>query len=65
MTNIIANINRGLDWIENHIKEVDTLMQNPANVIDDIRGLLNTIQITLQNITAEHDQYQNLLHNSI
>ena len=30
-----------------------------------IRGSLNTIRITLQNITAERDQYQNLLHDSI
>ena len=37
-------------------------MQNPANVIDGIRGSLNTIRITLQNITAERDQYQNLLN---
>ena len=40
-------------------------MQNPANVIDGIRGSLNTIQVTLQNITAERDQFQNLLHDSI
>ena len=41
-------------------------MQNPANVIDDIRGSLNTIQvITLQNITNKRDQYQNLLHDLI
>ncbi len=40
-------------------------MQNPANVIDGIRGSLNTIRVTLQNITAEHDQFQNLLHDSI
>ena len=37
-------------------------MQNPANVIDGIRGSLNTIRVTLQNITAERDQYQNLLN---
>src|ERR1044072_9608073 len=37
-------------------------MQNPANVIDGIRGSLNTIQITLQNITTERDQYQNVLN---
>jgi hypothetical protein len=65
MTNLIANINRGLDQIENHIRGVGTPMQNPANVIDGIRGSLNTIQVTLQNITAEHDQYQNLLYDSI
>ncbi|CAB5380293.1 unnamed protein product [Rhizophagus irregularis] len=40
-------------------------MQNPANVIDGIRGSLNTIRVTLQNIAAERDQYQNLLHDSI
>ena len=40
-------------------------MQNPANVIDGIRGSLNTIRVTLQNITTERDQYQNLLHDSI
>ena len=65
MTNLIADINRGLDRIENHIRGVGTPMQNPANVIDGIRGLLNTIQVTLQNIIAERDQYQNLLHDSI
>src|ERR1044071_3923698 len=64
-TNLIANINRGLDRIENHIKGVGTPMQNPANVIDGIRGSLNTIQVTLQNITAERNQFQNLLHDSI
>ncbi len=41
------------------------LMQNLANVIDSIRGLLNTIWVTLQNIITERDQYQNLLHDSI
>jgi len=40
-------------------------MQNPANIINGIRGSLNTIQITLQNITTECDQYQNLLYDSI
>ncbi|GBC43410.2 hypothetical protein GLOIN_2v1773489 [Rhizophagus irregularis DAOM 181602=DAOM 197198] len=34
-TNLIANVNRGLDRIENHIRGVGTPMQNPANVIDD------------------------------
>ena len=61
-TNLIANINRGLDRIENHIKGVGTPMQNPANVIDGIRGSLNTIRVTLQNIMAERDQYQNILN---
>src|SRR6266480_4530859 len=37
-------------------------MQNPANVIDGIRGSLNTIRVTLQSTTAERDQYQNLLN---
>src|SRR5437762_13536671 len=60
--NLIVNINRGLDRIENHIRGAGTPMQNPANVIDDIRGSLNTIRVTLQNITAERDQYQNLLN---
>ena len=40
-------------------------MQNPANIIDGIRGSLNTIRVTLQNITTERDQYQNLLYDSI
>ena len=40
-------------------------MQNSANVIDRIRGSLNTIRVTLQNITTERDQYQNLLNDSI
>jgi hypothetical protein len=42
-TNLIANINRGLNRIENHIRGVGTPMQNPANVIDGIRGSLNTV----------------------
>src|SRR6266516_7925836 len=65
MANLIVNINRGLDQIENHIRGAGMPMQNPANVIDGIRGSLNTIRVTLQNITAEHNQYQNLLHDSI
>src|SRR6266498_3615227 len=65
MTNLIVNINRGLDRIENHIRRVGMLMQNPANVIDGIRSSLNTIWVTLQNITAKRNQYQNLLHDSI
>src|ERR1044071_3421245 len=64
-TNLIANVNRGPERIENHIRGVGTPMQNPANVIDGIRGSLNTIRVTLQNITTERDQYQNLLHDSI
>ena len=63
-TNLIANINRGLDRIKNHIRGVGTPMQNPANIIDGIRGLLNTIQVTLQNITTERDQYQNILNDT-
>ena len=65
MTNLIANVNRGLEQIENHIRGIGTPMQNPANVIDGIRGSLNTIRVTLQNITTERDQYQNLLHDLI
>src|SRR4051794_27439967 len=64
-TNLIKNINRGLDRIENHIKRASTPMQNLTNVIDGIRGSLNTIWVTLQNITAERDQYQNLLYDLI
>src|ERR1043165_4825637 len=63
--NLIVNINRGLDRIENHIKGVGMLMQNSVNVINDIRGSLNIIQVTLQDITAKYDQYQNLLYDSI
>src|ERR1043165_7602619 len=58
---LIVNINRGLDRIENHIRGAGTSLTNLANIIDDIRGSLKTISITLQNITAERDQYQNLL----
>ena len=60
--NLIANINRGLDRIENHIIGAGTSMQNPTNVIDGIRGSLNTVRVTLQNITTERDQFQNLLN---
>src|SRR3954454_1792639 len=59
---LIRNINRGIDRIKNHIRGTGTPIQNPANVIDGIRGLLNTIRANLQNITAERDQYQNLLN---
>ncbi len=47
-TNLITNVNRGLERIENHIRGVGTPMQNPANIIDGIRGSLNTIRVTLQ-----------------
>jgi len=60
---LIGNINRGLNQIEDHIGGVSAPMQNPANVLDGIRGLLNTIRVTLQNIMAERDQYQNILNN--
>ena len=59
---LIRNINRGIDRIENHIRGTGTPIQNPANVIDGIRGSLNTVRANLQNITAERDQYQNLLN---
>src|SRR3954447_14101087 len=62
--NLITNINRGLDRIENHIKEAGTPLQNPFNILDGIRGSLNTIRATLQNITAERDQFQNILNNT-
>src|SRR5205814_6410283 len=52
--NLIVNIN--------NIRGAGMPMQNPANVINGIRGSLNTIRVTLQNITAERDQYQNLLN---
>ena len=65
MINLIANVNKGLERIENHIRDIGTPMQNPANVIDGIKGSLNTIRVTLQNITTERDQYQNLLNDSI
>ena len=65
MTNLITNVNRGLDQIKNHIRGVSTPMQNLANIIDGIRGSLNTIWVTLQNIITERDQYQNLLNDSI
>src|SRR4051812_23607678 len=62
--NLITNINRGLDRIENHIKEAGTPLQNPFNILDGIRGSLNTIRATLQNITAERDQFQNILNDT-
>ncbi|RGB23288.1 hypothetical protein C1646_774738 [Rhizophagus diaphanus] len=42
-TNLIANVNRGLDRIENHIRGVGTPMQNPANVIDAERDQYQNI----------------------
>jgi chromosome segregation ATPase len=60
--NLITNINRGLDRIENHIRGAGTPLQNPFNILDGIRGSLNTIRATLQNITTERDQYQNILN---
>jgi hypothetical protein len=61
---LIGNINRGLNRIEDHIGGVGTPMQNPTNVLDGIRGSLNTIRVTLQNITVERDQYQNILNDT-
>ena len=61
---LIGNINRGLDRIENHIRGVSTSLQNSINILDGIRGSLNTIQTTSQtsqqnliNITAERNHY--------
>src|SRR3954447_9024190 len=62
--NLITNINRGLDRIENHIREAGTPLQNSFNILDGIRGSLNTIRATLQNITAECDQFQNILNDT-
>jgi len=59
---LIGNINRGLDQIENHIRGAGTLLPNPINILDGIRGSLNTIRVTLQNVTTERDQYQNILN---
>ena len=59
---LIVNVNRGLDRIENHIRGAGTSIQNPTNVIDGIRGSLNNVRVTLQNITTEWDQFQNLLN---
>ena len=61
-TDLIVNVNRRLDQIENHIRGVDTPIQNPTNVVDSIRGSLNTIRAILQNVTAERDQYQDILN---
>ncbi|RGB23290.1 hypothetical protein C1646_774720 [Rhizophagus diaphanus] len=61
---LIGDINRGLNRIEGHIRGVGVSMQNPANVLDGIRGSLNTIWVTLQNIMAERDQYQNILNDT-
>ena len=52
---LIRHINREIDRIENHIRGTGTPIQNPVNVIDDIRGSLNTVWANLQNITAERD----------
>jgi hypothetical protein len=60
--NLIGNINRGLNRIENHIRGVGTPLQNPFNILDGVRGSLNTIWATLQSITAERDQYQNVIN---
>ena len=35
---LIGNINRGLNRIEDHIGGVSALMQNPANILDGIRA---------------------------
>ena len=59
---LIGNINRGLDRIENHIRGAGTLLPNPINILDGIRGSLNTIRVTLQNATTERNQYQNILN---
>ena len=59
---LIGNINRGLDRIENHIRGAGTLLPNPINILDSIKSLLNTIQVTLQNAITERNQYQNILN---
>ena len=61
-TNLIVDVCRELDLIELHIGG-GRLLANPIQNINGIRGTLNTVQATLQNISAEHDQYQNLLNN--
>ncbi|CAB5200425.1 unnamed protein product [Rhizophagus irregularis] len=35
---LIGNINRGLDQIENYIRGADTLLPNPINILDGIRA---------------------------
>ncbi len=47
MTNLIVNVNRGLNRIKNHIREVGMSMQNSTNIINSIKGSLNIIWVTL------------------
>ncbi len=44
---LIGNINRKLDQIKNYIRGVGISLQNSFNILNDVRDLLNTIQITL------------------
>jgi chromosome segregation ATPase len=62
ITNLIVDAGRELDLIELHIGD-GRLLANPIQNINGIRGTLNTIRATLQNILAERNQYQNLLNN--
>src|ERR1043166_7545238 len=61
-TNLIVDVCRELDLLELHIGG-GRLLANSIQNINGIRGMLNTVRATLQNISAERDQYQNLLNN--
>ncbi len=43
IANFIININRRLDWIENHIRSASILLSNSFNIIDGIKSSLNNI----------------------
>jgi hypothetical protein len=50
---LFIQIDRGLNRIENHIRGVGTPLNNPINIINDIRDSLNTVRLNYQ--TAYQD----------
>ena len=49
-TDLLINIDRGLNRIENHLRGTGTPTQNPVNIIDGIRGSLATVRANYQNL---------------
>ncbi|RHZ89999.1 hypothetical protein Glove_9g223 [Diversispora epigaea] len=46
---LFIQINQSLNRIENHLKSAKTSLNNLINIINDIRGFLNTICLNYQN----------------
>ncbi|RHZ78548.1 hypothetical protein Glove_161g40 [Diversispora epigaea] len=64
MTNLdpIIQIDRGLNRIENHLRGVETPLNNPINIINGIRGSLNAVQHNYQSAYQDGITLQNYRH---